>query len=117
MNFAVLAPILLTGMVVAQTQPPVAAPPKTASVAIENRILQAEHQIDQANLVEAQAQAQFEQLKTGYQKAEADKAAGNKAIAQATDDAYREAGLSKADYNFDPANFTFTPIPPDTKKK
>ena len=89
------------------TPPPAAPAAPKASVAAENRILKAEHDLDQVVNQENQLQLQFQQLQKAYQDAEAKRPALTKAVADAIDEAWKDSGLSKDAYTFDPASFTF----------
>jgi hypothetical protein len=99
-----------------------AKPNLVASAGVENKILKAEHVSDQANLIKQQAEAQFAQLKQTWLDADTRSKDADKSVQAAIDEAYKENGLSKDDYNFDPANFTFSAKPkpvaktPDLKK-
>jgi hypothetical protein len=95
-----------------------------ASPAIQNKILKAEHDLDQIIATETQANVQYlqmeklqQQLQTKFNEAEAKKPAATKAVDDAVEDAWKESKLSKDQYTFDPANFTFSIKPPDKNAK
>lgn len=91
-----------------------------ASQASENRILKAEHDLDVLNArlssmaMQFQSlQAQAAKLQEDYQKEQPKVAELTKAVDAAITEAYKDVGLTRDTHNFDPANFTFTPKPPD----
>ena len=103
--------LTLTALAAAQstaTAPPAPPTPKppTVSLAAENALLKAEHDLDQVVSQEAQLQLQFQQLQKAYQDAEAKRPALTKAVADATAAGQKECGDAAT---FDPANFVCVP--------
>ena len=87
-----------------------------APLATENKILKAEHAYDEVLKQEADIRDKFnqlqtagEQLKTSYQDLQKKDAAAKKAVDDEIEAAWKESGLDKSKYQFDAANFTFTP--------
>lgn len=102
---------------------PAPSAPIAASEASQNKILKAEHALDQLKNDEADIAQQFmtlqrqgDQLNSRF-KADKDKEPPlEKAVNEANEEAWKASGLSKDKYNFDPANFTFVPKPEEKPK-
>jgi hypothetical protein len=102
----ILVVLFLIGIALAQEP----AKPIQASQAVQNKILKAEHAVDQAALQQAYAQKLFNDAQVAGE-------AATKAVNEALEQAWTESNLSKADYTFDPANFTFSKKPKAEAKK
>lgn len=96
--------------------------PITASVAIENRILKAEHVRDEilkqkADVLEKghQIQDMSKKLQEQWDDLNKKDATASKSVDEEIEAAWKESGLDKSKYTFDPANFTFSLKPPDQK--
>jgi hypothetical protein len=85
------------------------------SLETENKILRVEHKYDAAELQKQNAQAQFLTLKELYLSADKMSKDAIKELNQIVDQAWKDSKLSKNDYDFDPANFTFVPKKPKAK--
>lgn len=100
--------LLLLSVAQAQTKPADPAPDvKHVSIATENKILKAEHDFDQADILKQQLNNQYQQIVKAYQEADKKSKDAQVAIEAATEEAWKESKLSKDEYTFDPANFTF----------
>jgi|GEM_PF-6820864 len=115
MSVRVFAVLLFTAVLLAQTKP--AGLPKTipASVASENTILKAQHDLDSVQAKEKDSNIQFMQLQQqakalqdGYAGLQSQETAAKKAKDAAIENAWKESGLSKDQYVFDDTGFTFT---------
>ena len=104
MKKEILVVMLLAGMMAAQE----AAKPKVISLEVANQILKAEHDLDQANLTKASAEAAFQDLKASWQAADVKAVAAKKAVDAALAAGQKECGDG---FNLDPANFTCTAKP------
>lgn len=91
--------------------------PKKVSLVVQNKILVAEHKFDQATTTKLQAEAQFQELKAIYANADKQAQVASKEVNEAIEEAWKESGLDRNKYTFDPANFTFPLKPkPEVKK-
>lgn len=97
--------------------------PVTLSRDAENRILKAEHAHDQAVKLQTDTSMQTQQLQMQANQikerldaqakdADAKEKAASKDVDAAIEQAWKDAGLDKAKYDFDAADFTFKPKPP-----
>lgn len=89
-----------------------------ASAESQNKILRAEHSLDQLKNDENDIANQFQTLQreaeqlTARYKADKEKESGlNAAVNEAIEQAWKTSGFSKDKYSFDPANFTFAQRP------
>ena len=118
----VIALLLLAFSFQTTSKPVVTNPPpniKSATLADENAILKAEHNLDQANLQKQQAQDQFLQIRQNYQDADKRAKDAEKALNDAMDAAYTHAGVDKKEWTLDPAGFVFVknaPAPANAPK-
>lgn len=117
MKIKFLAVLLLAGLAFGQDKKPEAAPPKVASTEAINKILKAEHIHDTAVATMLQAENQFQQLKVVYAQAQATEQDSAKQVSAAIEAAWLDSKLSKDEYTFDPANFTFAQKPKTPEKK
>jgi hypothetical protein len=108
---------MLAGSLWAQDKPKADAPkPIAMSQASQNKILKAEHEYDTIIAGEQQLQIQYAQctpermqaLQTNFTAIDAKKDPAAKAVSAAIEDAWKDSGLSKTEYDIDPANFSFT---------
>jgi hypothetical protein len=132
----ICAGIILTTVAFAQGSQPTPAPNstpakpqvysdlsvKSVSIEVENKILKAEHeldaakhQVDSAQLSQQQAENAYLQLQKSYGDAQKASSEGQKAaldaqknLDAAIEQGWKESKLSKDEYTFDPANFTFS---------
>lgn len=100
---------------VAATQ---ALKPVVASTESQIAILKAERELSNVKEDLAEVTIQFnnlqkaaDQLNPRYKEDQAKEKSAQAAVDAALDAVYKANGLSKDKYNFDPANFTFTPKP------
>lgn len=99
-----------------------ADPPKQIhiSMELENKILKAEHDKDQADLMKQKAETNFaqmqQQLKAVWDDSEKKSQKADKEVNDAIEQAWKESGLSKDEYLYNPASFVFEPKTKDNKK-
>ncbi len=109
--------LLFAAVMIAQTKPATdTAKPVSASIATQNKILRAQHELDaiqnkekDSNVQFLQLQQQAQTLQQGYGQMQTQEAQLKKAVDAAIEDAWKESGLDKSKYDFDQANLTFTP--------
>jgi len=81
----------------------------------QNKILKAEKELDDIINQEQDIQLQVQNLVKKYQDLDSKRPQAIVKVNSATEDAWKESGLDKKDYNIDVANFTFTKKPVEKK--
>lgn len=117
MKIKYLVGLLLVASLFAQDKPAAPDKPILANSDSQVKILQAEHKLDGIVAQENQIQIQFAQIQNQYRDLESKRGEATKDVNAALAEVYKANNLSEQDYNFDPANMTFSKKPPVAPKK